>query len=192
MKNTLITIAASVALAIFTISFTAPAKAPMLQAKGEGHEKVSEKLFIDDAFFKKYKLEASARAIQRIHDWTNMVDKDNKYAVVNDIRWEFDKPEQALDYYQKNLTVNSQKGVELKGTRINIPGVTELHIYKESASIENLNKDLGISTMEYGYLFVVDKVVAKVWVKVNGDVKVDEAALFAKEAASTIHKALGK
>jgi hypothetical protein len=189
MKNLSVLITAIIALGIISISFTSK-KVNRLQVRGEGHETVPEKLFIDDAFFTKYKLEQAVRSNQKIHDWTSM-DETNKYVVVNDIRWEFDKPEQALDYHRKNLSVNSQKGVELH-PRISIAGVEELHVYKESASIENLNKDLGINTMEYCYLFVVDRVVAKIWVKVNGNVSVEEASLFAREAAKTIQKALGK
>jgi hypothetical protein len=164
------------------LSFTVQKAHHNPQVRGEGHETVSEKLFIPDAFFVKYN--------PRIHDWTNM-DDNNKYGVVNDIRWEFDKAEQAMDYHKKNLSVNSQKGVELHA-KIAIPGAEELHIYKEAASIEKLNKDMGINTMEYCYLFVVNKVVAKVWVKVNGNVSVEEASLFAREAAKTIQLAIGK
>jgi hypothetical protein len=186
MKNLIWFIGIVITAGLLSISFT-PNK---LQVRGEGHEKVSENLFIEDAFFKQFNLEPAVRSSQKIHDWTSM-DENNKYAVVNDIRWEFDTHDQALDYHKKNLSVNSQKGVELH-PRISIPGVEELHIYKESTSIENLNKDLGINTMEYCYLFVVDKVVAKVWVKVNGNVRVDEASVFAREAAKTIQKALEK
>jgi hypothetical protein len=190
MKKITVVLTVCIVFAAFAMSFVPKNTLMNLQAKGEGHESVSDKLFIPADYFKKFNLDPEPVINPRIHDWASM-DKTNKYAVVNDIRWEFDNAVLALDYQKKNLSANSQKGVELH-PQLNVTGVTEMHVYKEAESITNLNKDLGINTMEYCYLFVVDKVVAKVWVKVNGDIKVEEASVFAREASLAIKKALGK
>ena len=155
----------------------------------DGLETIPDNLFIPDVFFTKYKLELQERSNAHIKDWST-IDRSAKIGVVDDVRWEFKDAEEAMAWHKKNLNVNSESGTELKD-KMYIPGAQDLHMYRESKSITDLNKSMGIDSKEYYFLFAMDKVVVKVFVTVNGEVSLDEASAFAKEAAKSVRTALG-
>jgi len=175
--------------AMFVFCFSTIAIAQKVKENSDGLETIPDNLFIPDAYFTKYKLELQERSNAHIKDWST-IDRTAKIGVVDDDRWEFKDAEEALAWHKKNLTVNSESGAEIKD-RVYIPGAQDLHIYRESKSITDLNKSMGIDSKEYYFLFAIDKVVLKVFVSVNGNVSLDDASVFAKEAARNVRNALG-
>jgi hypothetical protein len=189
MRKSLKVLTAFIFMGAISVSFLSNRTNKHGPGNPDGYDKIADNLFIADAFFAKYNLTLGPQTSPHIKDWSSM-DRANKFGVVDDIRWEFDDAAKAADYHAKNLKVNSESGLEIQ-SRIYIPGVMNLHVYRESKSITDLNKEMGIDTKEFYFLFTIDKVVAKVFVSVNGDVSADDASVFPKEAAKTIKKALG-
>ena len=190
MKKTLNILVTVILIGTVSFSFISKTAVAFKPGNPDGHEQIADNLFIADAFFVKYNLTLGPRTSPHIRDWST-IDRTSKIGVVDDVRWEFDNAEKAAEYHAKNLKVNSESGLEIQA-KIYIPGALNLHIYRESKSITDLNKEMGIDTKEFYFLFTIDKVVAKVFVSVNGDVSVNDASVFAIEAAKTIKKALGK
>jgi len=174
-------------LLVFTLTSLSVSNVP--KGNPDGLENITDNLFIPDAFFTKYKLELQERSNVHIKDWST-IDRTAKFGVVDDVRWEFKDADEAMAWHKKNLKVNSESGEELKD-KMYIPGAQELHMYRESKSITDLNKSMGIDSKEYYFLFAMDKVVVKVFVTVNGEVSLEDASVFAKEAAKSVRTALG-
>jgi len=189
MKNLFRYSAVLVVSGLLLVSFSSESSTYAVKGNPDGLDKIPDNLFIPDAFFTKYNLEMAPQSNVHIKDWST-IDRTARIGVVDDVRWEFNNAEEAMAYHKKNLGVNSESGIEIHD-RVYIPGAQELHIYRESKSITDLNQSMGIDTKEFYFLFVIDKVVAKVFVTVNGDATIDDASVFAKEAAKDIRNALG-
>ena len=174
---------------LFLVSFSSETRSYAVKGNPDGLDKIPDNLFIPDAFFVKYNLKMAPQSNLHIKDWSTP-ERTAEIGVVDDVRWEFNNADEAMAYHKKNLVVNSENGVEIKDG-VYIPGAEELHIYRESKSITDLNQNMGINTKEFYFLFVIDKVVAKVFVTVNGNVSLNDASVFAKEAAKDIRNALG-
>ncbi len=189
MKNSLMFAAALIITGAMLVSFSSQPATYALKGNPDGLDKIPDNLFIPDAFFRKYNLQLAPQANAHIKDWSTL-ERTAEVGVVDDVRWEFNTAEEAMAWHKKNLTVNSENGVQIND-KIYIPGAQDLHIYRESKSITDLNQSMGIDTKEFYFLFVINKVVAKVFVTVNGNSSINDALVFAKEAAKDIQNALG-
>ncbi len=189
MKNLIGSAVLLGALTLSLVSFSSKISRSVVKGNPDGNEKIPENLFIPDAFFTKYNLELAPQSNAHIKDWST-IDRTAKIGVVDDDRWEFKDADEAMAWYKKKLTENSENGVEIKD-QMYIPGAQELHMYRESKSITDMNASMNIDTKQFYFIYVIDKVVAKVVVTVNGKVSLDDASLFPKEAAKDIRTALG-
>jgi len=105
---------------------------------------------------------------------------------VVDIRWYFTSVSEAKDYLEKNITDLSEKGDTIN-TKIEIPMVSNLRIFRESADLRKMNESFGLKSNMYYFIFTVKNYLTKVFV--SGDMKLEEAAAFAKEAAKRLNAA---
>ena len=177
------------ALTLSLVSFSTKTSKSFIKGNSDGLEKIPESLFIPDAFFSKYNLELAPQSNAHIKDWST-IDRTAKIGVVDDVRWEFKDAEEAMTWHKKKLSENSENGVEFKD-KMYIPGAQELHMYRESKSITDMNASMNIDTKQFYFIYVIDKVVSKVVVTVNGKVSLDDASVFPKEAAKNVRNALG-
>ena len=177
------------ALTLSLVSFSSNPGKSNIKGNPDGLEKIPENLFIPDAFFTKYNLELAPQSNVHIKDWST-IDRTAKIGVVDDVRWEFKDAEEAMAWHKKKLTENSENGVEFKDN-MSIPGAQELHMYRESKSITDMNASMNIDTKQFYFIYVIDRVVSKVVVTVNGKVSLDDASVFPKEAAKNVRNALG-
>jgi len=176
-------------LALSLVSFSPRTSRDFAKGNPDGLEKIPENLFIPDVFFTKYNLELAPQSNAHIKDWST-IDRTAKIGVVDDVRWEFKDADEAMAWHKKNLNANSENGVEFKD-KMYIPGAQDLHMFRESKSITDMNASMNIDTKQFYFIYVIDKVVAKVVVTVNGKVTLDDASVFAKEAAKNVRNALG-
>lgn len=105
---------------------------------------------------------------------------------VNDIRWVFDSPQEAMDFHYKFISINSENGVELKDHSVHLPHVDTLQIFRESENLSKMNKAFGIDANMYYFLFVQGNVVGKLFVNTASTVGLEEAAELADKASNRI------
>jgi len=177
-------------LAIIACSFSAFQPAKALRASGIKHDSIAPYFFVADTFMAQNGLQLKSDENPHMRVWYNPL-KTSKYKTVNDIRIGFENHKAALKFFKKNLKGNSENGTEIHPSLV-IPGISDLHVYKESDQMVKDNKVSGLNQRYYFFLFLVDYVYVKVFVATDTSTTVEEAAVFAKEAAKTMHLVFGK
>jgi len=147
-------------------------------------EKWSKAYYISDEF-------CAAKGLKpgQTNDFMRVWNSDfinDKMTRVVDIRWYFSSASEANDYLEKNIADLSEKGDTIN-SKIEIPMVSNLRIFRESADMRKMNESLGLKNNMYFFIFTVKNYLAKVFV--SGDMKLEEAASFAKEAAKRLNAA---
>jgi hypothetical protein len=176
---------------ILCLSITVAGPAQKAGTKDKiNQDSVPQSYFIRDDFFVKYDMDQKASNNPFMHVWISPV-KNSKFSTINDIRLSFANKHKALAFFKKNLAANSENATEIH-PGITIQGTQELHIYKESDAMAIQNKKDGYNLRYYFFLFLVDKVYVKVFVSANIETTVQDASIFAIEAAKTVQLATKK
>ena len=119
----------------------------------------------------------------------NAETKDKGLMRVVDLRWYFNTAEEATQYLKLNLPYLSESGDQIN-QKIKIDNVSNLYVYNEGAGARSMNKAIGVESYSYFFLFTVKNLVAKVFVNSGKQIAVNEAVVFAKEAAKKLNTAL--
>lgn len=147
-----------------------------------------QSLFIDSAFCAKYHLKNITKDFKNMNIWNeNSFNDSEDFMRVCDIRWQFKDKAEAAAFHKKFLPVNSESGEPITNSKITIDKTQQLKIFRENAQTRKMNEGFGLSMNFYYFIFVVDNVVAKVFVNTKTSVTVEQAAVFAKEAAKRIN-----
>ena len=148
-------------------------------------EKWSKAFYISDEFCATKGLKpGEANDLLRV--WNSYSNNGTMTRVV-DIRLYFTSVPEANDYLDKNIADLSEKGDTIN-TKIEISMVSNLRIFRENADIRRMNTSLGQKNNMYYFIFTVKNYIAKVFV--SGDMTLEEAAPFAKEAAKRLNAAV--
>jgi hypothetical protein len=148
-------------------------------------EKWSKAFYISDEFCAAKGLKpGEANDLLRV--WNNYSSNGTMTRVV-DIRLYFTSVSEANDYLDKNIADLSEKGDTINA-KIEIPMVSDLRIFRENADIRRMNVFLGQKNNMYFFIFTVKNYLAKVFI--SGDIKLEEAASFATEAAKRLNAAV--
>jgi hypothetical protein len=190
MKKSHLTLALYLLVALPLLSFSPTSKVNPGGNSPDNADSIPPGYFISDTFFGRYNLVLKDAYNPNMRVWAR-ASANGKYYTVNDIRLNFPNQRKAIKYFRKNLVINSEHAVEIHPVII-IPGVEELHVFKESDAMVKSIMAKGVNMHYFFYLFVIDHVYAKVFVAANPETTPEEASLFAKQAAVTILKATGK
>jgi hypothetical protein len=175
---------------IVSLSFTV---APSLSKQKVGpvnHDSIPPNFFLPDSFLVNYNLQLKSDANPNMRVWKNPL-KGSQIFILNDIRLGFKNEKKAVAFLKKNLAENSENGIEIQ-TGIKIPGTQELRIFRENDKVALANNKAGYNVRCYFFLFVVDYVYVKIFLTTDSKTTVEEASVFAQEAARDLHLALGK
>ncbi|GAB2811458.1 hypothetical protein [Ferruginibacter profundus] len=116
---------------------------------------------------------------------------DAKLQRVNDIRWQAASKEEALQWYQDNITMLSEGGKDITDQVSKPAGVAAWNVYEASDAMKKMMAGMGIKQNQYTYTFVADKYVAKIFVGVNDATSLKETWSFVKEGLIAVLKASG-
>lgn len=153
-------------------------------------DNISDDLFLNAAFCEKYGLKSASSGSQRMKMWTS-VDGDNaeKFIKVCDVRWHFKSKKEALESYHKFMDIISEGGKEITDHSIKIEGVQELRIFETGDNMRKMMEAFKITEKEcYYFLFVCNGYVAKVFVNHKQGTTLEQASVFAVEAARLLNK----
>lgn len=154
-------------------------------------DSLTQALYFDSTFCSSYNLKNVTRNFKRMNVWTSPLNYNTKdFMQVCDIRWLFKDKSEAEAFHKKFLTVNAEFGEEIKNSKVAIDGVTQLRIFRENEQTRKTNEGFGFPMNFYYFIFVVDNCVAKVFVNTKTNVTVEQAAVFAKEAAKRINDSM--
>jgi len=157
------------------------------------NDSLTQSLYIDSTFCSTYNLKNITQKFKRMNVWSNPLNYDSKdFMRVCDIRWLFKDKFEAEAFQKKFLPVNSEFGEEITNSKISIENVTQLKIFRENAQARKMNEGFGLPMNFYYFLFIVDNCVAKVFVNTKTNVTVEQAAVFAKEAAKRMNDSKAK
>lgn len=124
--------------------------------------------------------------------WTHQQMQPNKPApdvqIVIDIRWVLESRDKALEFHKTYLKENSESGNPYTKKDIKIKNVEALYIFNENDTGAAVLKEMGVEQRHHYFLFVVDNVVAKVFVATKPNVSTKKAAKFAQLAATQLKK----
>ncbi len=154
------------------------------------HDSIPDNYFIPDSFCEKFDLQLKSRYHPNMRVWFNPA-KNAKYITVNDIRVGFETKGKAVKFFKKNLKSNAENALEIY-PKINIPGTKDLHIFRESDAMAKANKLSNINQRYYFFLYLVDYVYVKVFVAASPETTLEEASVFAIEAANSVKRNLAK
>jgi hypothetical protein len=147
---------------------------------------IPAKFFISDAF-------AASKGLKPVKNdggsktWKGKM--KNVTTTVKDSRWKFNSFDEAAQHLQLNMPLLSETGDQEMGN-IKITGASNLFVYNEGAGNRSYNEATGVKSFSYIFLFTVKNYVAKVNVITNEKITVNDAAVFAKEAAKRLNAAL--
>jgi hypothetical protein len=150
-------------------------------------EKWSKDFFLSDEFCAGKGLKPG-ETNQLLRAWNSDMD-NGKFSRVVDIRMYFESPSDAADYLNNNIAELSEKGDPVY-YKTKMPQVSNLKVFREGAGARNLNASLGLKSNMYYFVFTVKNYIAKVFVSAESDMTVDEASVFAKEAAGRLNTAI--
>ena len=153
-------------------------------------DSLTQSMYFDSTFCSTYHLKNITKQFTRMNVWQNNIADTEDFIRVCDIRWRFKNHSEALTFHKKYISVNSEGGEEIKKANISIDKITELRVFRESAEMRKMNEALGGTMYFYYYLFVVDNVMAKVFVSSKKNITTERAAIFAKEAARRLNESL--
>ncbi|MBL0146550.1 MAG: hypothetical protein IPP48_13245 [Chitinophagaceae bacterium] len=129
-----------------------------------------------DAWMKVYNNTAETATIQR----------------VNDIRWQATAKTKAIEWYKNNAALLNEGAKDISG-KLNPPvGVDAWNVYEANDEMQSMMEAMGIKQKQYTFTFVVDKIVAKIFIGANEKVTLAQAWQFAKHGLIATLKASGK
>ena len=186
MKSTLLTLGLLLFIGRSYAQFSELEK-EFMQFEKTHTDSLTQSLYIDSTFCSNYNLKNITGKFKRMNVWNNPLNYDAKdFMRVCDIRWLFKDKFEAEAFHKKFLPVNSESGEEITNSKVYIENVTQLKIFRENAQARKMNEGFGLSMNFYYFIFIVDNCVAKVFVNTKTNVTVEQAAVFAKEAAKKI------
>jgi len=151
------------------------------------YDTLTQKIYIDAAFCKKYNLKNETDDFKRMNVWQNPFNFESKdFITVCDIRWKFASNADAIDFCTKYATILSEDGKEMN-TPLEIDQASYLKVYRENTGITMKNESLGYSVNYYYFIFVINRCVVKVFVLAKKSVSFNQVADFANEAARKIN-----
>jgi hypothetical protein len=125
----------------------------------------------------------------RLKVYTKRGDTPGDITRAVDIRWVFASSQEAADYLEKNLEKESEGGYQVKKT-LKLPNATKIYVYREDPMTAGMYEMMGAENVHWYYLFVIDKVVAKVFTMGN-KTSMSTSYKLALEAAKHISQKLG-
>ncbi|MCC6371878.1 MAG: hypothetical protein IT236_12790 [Bacteroidia bacterium] len=150
-------------------------------------DSINPVLYIGEDFYSKYGLKSVSQKQGRMQVWSHPLNFDSPdFMRIGDIRWVFKTHQEAMDFHAKYLQVNAEYGEEINMYKFKIPKVDELRVFKESEKTKFMNAEMGFPMNFYYFIFVKDRVVAKVFVNTVPSITVEQASVFAKEAARRV------
>ncbi len=152
-------------------------------------DSLAQNVYIDSSFCSKYYLKNITQKFKRMNVWQSQSKSEtNGYMRICDIRWQFKDNFEATSFHNKFISVNSEFGEEIKNSGILIDNTTHLKIFRENGQARKMNESFGSPMNFYYFIFVVDNYVAKVFVNTKTNITVDQAVIFAKEAARKLNE----
>ena len=122
--------------------------------------------------------------------YNNFADSAKLQRVV-DIRWQAASKEEAVKWYQNNLTLLSESGKDITSQLTKPAAVATWNVYEASDAMKKMMEGLGVKQNQYIYIFVVDKYVAKIFVATSETILVKETWSLVKEGLIALLKASG-
>lgn len=152
------------------------------------NDSLTRETYMDAAFCSKFNLKEDSWNYRRMATWVNPAGHGSKdFIKVCDIRWRFKDNKEALAFHKKFLGVNSDYGEEIEMHNLELQHAQDFHVFRENVGARQMSADFGYPVSTYYFLFVMDNHVAKVLVNTKTSVTVDQAFVFAKEAARKLH-----
>lgn len=126
---------------------------------------------------------------KRLRVYTKSEEKADDILRTVDIRWVFASKTEAEDYLGGNLGKESEGGYPVK-KMITLPNASKIYVFREESVSTRMYNMMGVEHVHWYYLFVVDRVVAKVFTAGNKTAMATSYRL-AWEAAKHISSRLG-
>jgi hypothetical protein len=118
--------------------------------------------FIPAEFMQAMGLKGGSGTNPQIRGWNGPIESEVNQVV--DIRWTFATNKEALSYFKKNLEDQAEGGVPYPFPQSYGLDVKELHVYREAPLIGNMFAGMGSKHVQWYFIFLVDKVMVKVFV----------------------------
>lgn len=143
--------------------------------------------FTPEIFFQEMGL-VKTESNKALRVYTKNEDNPDDVSRIVDIRWVFATKKEASDYLDKNLELQSEGGYRMKKEVI-LPNAEKLYIYREEPASVSMYEMMGAENVHWYYLFIIDRVVAKVFTSGN-KTSIATSYKFALEAAKHISSKL--
>jgi hypothetical protein len=126
---------------------------------------------------------------KRLRVYTKTEDRPNDVSRAVDIRWVFSSSQEAADFLEKNLEKESEGGYPIKKV-LSLPNAAKVYIYREEPMSVGMYEMTGAENAHWYYIFVIDRIVAKVFTAGN-KTSMSTSYKLAFEAAKHISQKLG-
>ncbi len=147
--------------------------------------------FIPATTCAKYKLVAAEGNDALMNVYNNLTENATIQRV-NDIRWQAKTKAEAIEWYKNNAAMLNEGAKDITEKLTSPVGVDIWNVYEANDETKKMMESMSIPQNHYYFTFVVDKIVAKIFVAATEKVSLTDAWNFAKKGLIATLKASGK